>query len=107
MAFTILAGLCGGVFPVGVFVESIFGIDARAESVDADAVGGASACGFDGSAGTVESVESGAGDAAAITVPSGLTKTFRTGAVFETIGEAAGLAEAGEISGATDFSPEP
>jgi hypothetical protein len=104
VAFTVLAGLCGGVFPVGVFVESIFGIDARVESVDADAVGGASACGFDGSAGTVES---GADDTAAISVPSGLTKTFRTGAVFEAIGEAAGLADAGGISGAADFSPEP
>jgi hypothetical protein len=62
---------------VGLANKSIFVADGLAESTLTPAVVGASVCGFGVSLGDVESTE--LAEIIAIGVPSGLTKTFRSG----------------------------
>jgi hypothetical protein len=62
---------------VGLADKSIFVADGFAESTLTPAVVAASICGFGPSLGDVESTE--LEDIVAIGVPSGLTKTFRSG----------------------------
>ena len=62
---------------MGLADKSIFVADGFAESTRTPAVVGASVCGFGVSLGDVESTE--LEDIVAIGVPSGLTKTFRSG----------------------------
>ena len=96
-AFALLAGFCADVFPGGFLVESFFGADGRADSVDTDAVG--VALGFGVSAGSAETVEAGADGAVAVGVPSGAT-------ICEGAGAAVGFARAGVKAGAADSKPK-
>lgn len=94
----LLTGFCRDNFSGGFLVESIFGVDGRADSVDTDAGAVARVGGLGAPSGRAEAIEAGGDSADAVGVPPRLA----TGGA----GAAAWLGGAGVNAGATDSKPK-